>query len=501
VFPRTAARSRKAERHNIMSQPRIGNILILDDEADVRTVVRAALSEDGHNCVECDTAEEGLELLAKNEFDLALVDINLPGESGLDLLTKHTDAGGSTSIVIITGRATMGNAIEATKRGAYDYVTKPFDLDAIRLLAQQVLERQVMQRKLGRLQEQKRSEFKPGEEIVGQSPAMQEIYKVIGRVAASRASALIQGESGVGKELIAHALHAYSDRWQGPFVAVNCSAIPADLLESEMFGHERGAFTGATDRRIGKFEQASGGTLLLDEIADMPLPLQAKLLRVLQEREFSRVGGHELLPADCRIIAATNRDLGTDAQGGRFREDLYFRLKVVEINVPPLRNRREDIPLLVEYFIDRINRNHKFQVSGVSEDALSVLASYGWPGNVRELVNVLIRAAALGPNRVLTANDIPLGESQGRSAFDPNDTLEDIIAVKIRDHLAGFGDANPRDLHATILEMVERPLIEAVLERTTGNQLRAAEILGINRNTLRKKVTDLGIEVRNKTRG
>jgi two-component system nitrogen regulation response regulator GlnG len=483
-----------------MSQPRIGKILILDDEADVRTVIKAALVEDGHDCVECDTAEDGFELLTSNDFDLALVDINLPGESGLELLSRYNDGEGDTAIVIITGRATVANAIEATKRGAYDYVTKPFDLDAIRLLAQQVLDRRAMQRKLGRLRDQTRSEFKPGEEIVGQSAAMQDIYKTIGRVAESKANALIQGESGVGKELIAQALHAYSDRWQGPFVAVNCSAIPADLLESEMFGHERGAFTGATDRRIGKFEQAAGGTLLLDEISDMPLPLQAKLLRVLQEREFSRVGGHELLPAECRIIAATNRDLGADAQTGRFREDLYFRLKVVEINVPPLRERREDIPLLVEYFVDRINRNHKFQVAGVAPDAVSILASHNWPGNVRELENVLIRAAALGPDRVLTSEDIPLGSNVGRTAFDTSSSLEDIVSAKIREHLAGFGNANPRDLHAALLEMVERPLIEAVLERTSGNQLRAAEILGINRNTLRKKITDLQIEVRTKPR-
>jgi two-component system nitrogen regulation response regulator GlnG len=329
---------------------------------------------------------------------------------------------------------------------------------------------------------------------------MQQIYKTIGRVAESNTTALIQGESGVGKELIAQALHAYSDRWQGPFVAVNCSAIPADLLESVMFGHERGAFTGATERRTGKFEQAAGGTLLLDEISDMPLPLQAKLLRVLQEREFTRVGGHQLLPAECRIIAATNRDLGDDARAGRFREDLFFRLKVVEINVPPLRDRREDIPLLVEFFIDRINETHKFDVRGITPDGLSALASHMWPGNVRELENVLVRAAALGPNRVLTAEDIPLGNRDDRSSFDATSSLEDIVSVKVRQHLASFGEATPRDLYGNVLAMVERPLIEAVLQRTGGNQLRAAEILGINRNTLRKKITDLAVDIPPKPR-
>jgi two-component system nitrogen regulation response regulator GlnG len=305
---------------------------------------------------------------------------------------------------------------------------------------------------------------------------------------------LIQGESGTGKELIARALHAYSDRWQGPFVAVNCSAIPGDLLESEMFGHERGAFTGATERHIGKFEQAASGTLFLDEIADMPLPLQSKLLRVLQEREFSRVGGRELLPADCRIVAATNRVMDKEVAGGRFRDDLYFRLKVVVIEVPPLRERREDIPLLVDLFLDRINRQHKFQAKGVTRDALSKLAEHNWPGNVRELENVLIRAAALAPNRLLTADDITVGD-RSREAEPVGGSLDEVVAAKVRAYLRSLGEATPRDLYAKVLEIVERPLIESVLERTAGNQLRAAEILGINRNTLRKKITDLDIRL------
>jgi len=323
---------------------------------------------------------------------------------------------------------------------------------------------------------------------------MQEIYKLIGRVAGSNATALIQGESGTGKELIARALHAYSDRWEGPFVAVNCSAIPGELLESEMFGHERGAFTGATERHFGKFEQATGGTLFLDEIADMPLPLQSKLLRVLQEREFSRVGGRELLPADCRIVAATNRVMDREVAAGRFREDLYFRLKVVVIQVPPLRERREDIPLLVDLFLERINRQHKFEVKGVTAGTLSRLAEHHWPGNVRELENVLIRAAALAPNRLLTADDIVLGEPTRESAV-VDGSLDEVVAAQVRAYLRSLGEATPRDLYAKVLEIVERPLITAVLERTGGNQLRSAEILGINRNTLRKKITDLDIRL------
>jgi len=472
-----------------------GKILVLDDERDVRLIIRSALEEDGHEVVECETAESALDQLAAGRFDAAFVDINLPGMSGFDLLERYAETGGETAVIIVTGRATVANAIESTRRGAYDYVTKPFDLDALRLLAKQIVERQSIQRKLGKMRERVRSEFKPGAEIVGQSAAMQDIYKLIGRVAGSSATVLIQGESGCGKELIARALHAYSDRWQGPFVAVNCSAIPGDLLESEMFGHERGAFTGATERRIGKFEQAAGGTLLLDEIPDMPLPLQAKLLRVLQEREFSRVGGHALIPADCRIIAATNQDLEKATAAGRFREDLYFRLKVVVVNVPPLRNRREDIPLLVDFFIERINRTHKFQVKGVSPDALSLLASHAWPGNVRELENVLVRAAALAPNRLLTADDIPFGATAGDGELLSDAPLDEVVASKVREYLREFGEVAPRNLHARIIQVVEKPLIEAVLERTAGNQLRAAEILGINRNTLRKKITELEIRL------
>jgi two-component system nitrogen regulation response regulator GlnG len=470
-----------------------GRILVVDDEQDVRNVISASLSEDGHEVVTFGDAEQGLQALLDSEFHLAFVDINLPGMSGFDLLDRYAESAGDTAIVIITGRATVANAIEATRRGAYDYVTKPFDLDTLTLLSRQVIERHALQKKLGDLKEKVRSEFQPGVEIVGQSPAMQDIYKRIGRVAGSPATVLILGESGSGKELIAQALHAYSDRWEGPFVAVNCSAIPADLLESEMFGHERGAFTGATDRRIGKFEQAGDGTLFLDEIADMPLPLQAKLLRVLQEREFSRVGGHSLLPAECRIIAATNRNLEKEVADGNFREDLYFRLKVVVLDIPPLRDRREDIPLLVDYFLQRINENHKFQVKGVAPDALSMLASRNWAGNVRELENVLIRAAALAPNRLLTAADFAVDPQGPGASLREDAPLDEAVAVKVREYIKSFGEAVPRDLHTRVLELVERPLIEAVLERTGGNQLRAAEILGINRNTLRKKITDLEI--------
>ena len=479
-----------------MSAVAPGRVLVVDDEDDVRRIISDSLSSAGHSVESAADAESALELLHDEVFDLAFIDINLPGMSGFDLLERYHQGDGDTAIVIITGRTTVANAIEATRRGAYDYVTKPFDLQDLVSLTERVIERQQICRQLGSLRERTRAGFKPGVEIVGNSPAMQELYKLIGRVASSPATVLVEGESGTGKELVAKALHAYSERWQGPFVGVNCSAIPTELLESEMFGHEKGAFTGAGERRIGKFEQANGGTLFLDEVCDMPAELQAKLLRILQEKEFSRVGGSETLKADCRVLAATNKNMEEEVATGRFREDLYFRLKVLIITIPPLRDRPEDIPSLVDFFIEKINATHKFRVNGVSPDALSRLLAHSWPGNVRELENSLLRAAALAPRRLLTADDISLeGDARTHGPTD-NRPLEEVMSVKVREYLRGLGDNIPiHDLHERLLSVVERPLIEAVLERAEGNQLKAAAMLGINRNTLRKKITELAIEI------
>jgi two-component system, NtrC family, nitrogen regulation response regulator GlnG len=470
---------------------RKGTALVVDDEADVRRVIGDALAEAGCRVLTAGDAESALEILDQGGVDVAFVDINLGRASGFDILDSVRRRGANTDVVVITGKASVANAIEATRRGAYDYVTKPFDIDHLIALTQRILDSRAAVRSVP---ETKPSSEAPAKaEIVGQSPAMQEVYKIIGRMAASPTTVLIQGESGTGKEVVARAIHAYSTRADGPFIAVNCSAIPADLLESEMFGHERGAFTGATERRIGKFEQAKGGTLFLDEISDMPLALQAKLLRVLQEREFSRVGGHELLPAECRVLAATNKGLEAEVEAGRFREDLYFRLKVVVIDLPPLRERRADIPDLVRHFLDRINARERFKVKGVSPEAMSLLVEQHWKGNVRELENVLLRAAALAPDRVLGPADLPLRPRGTVPVMDMAVPLSDILGAKIREMLASFGSAEPRDLHARVLAMVEKPLFEAVLESTGGNQLKAADILGINRNTLRKKITDYGI--------
>jgi two-component system nitrogen regulation response regulator GlnG len=472
---------------------RKGTVLVVDDEDDIRRVIGDALGDAGCRVLGAADAESALATLDQGGIDVAFIDINLGRESGFDILDSVRQRGIATDVVVITGKASVANAIEATRRGAYDYVTKPFDLDRLVALTQRILDSRAALQAMPAAKPN--AEPPPKAEIVGQSAAMQEVYKIIGRMAASPTTVLIQGESGTGKEVVARAIHAYSTRAAGPFVAVNCSAIPADLLESEMFGHERGAFTGATERRIGKFEQARGGSLFLDEISDMPLALQAKLLRVLQEREFSRVGGHELLPADCRVITATNRGLEAEVDSGRFREDLYFRLKVVVIDLPPLRERRQDIPDLVHHFLERINARERFKVKGVSPEAMSLLVEQHWKGNVRELENVLLRAAALAPDRVLGPADLPLRQPATAPTMDLAVPLTDILGAKIRELLASFGAAEPRDLHARVLAMVEKPLFEAVLESTGGNQLRAADILGINRNTLRKKITDYGISL------
>src|SRR5215813_1803611 len=366
-----------------------GTILVADDEESIRWVLERACAQHGHTVVTVPSGSEALQALRGRSFDLALVDIRMPDLSGLDVLSRARQEGIDTLFIVMTAQNTMANAIEATKRGAYDYLTKPFDLEQVAALIARAMELRRLTRDLERL----RGELQQRHELViGRTPAMQEVYKVIGRVAPTDATVLIQGETGTGKELVAKAIHYHSAR-PGPFVALNCSAIPNELLESELFGYERGAFTGAVERRIGKFEAAAGGTLFLDEIADMPLALQAKLLRVLQEREFTRVGGRDAIRADVRIIAASNQDVEAAVRGGRFREDLFFRLNVVRIQVPPLRERRGDIPELIEFFVDKVNRDLGTAFVGVSDDAHELLARHGWPGNVRELENAILRAA------------------------------------------------------------------------------------------------------------
>ncbi|MFN8545599.1 MAG: sigma-54 dependent transcriptional regulator [Candidatus Binatia bacterium] len=465
------------------------NILLADDEDSIRWVLERACTQRGHHVEAVATGTAALEALTARAFDVALVDIRMPELSGLDVLSRARDAGVDTLFIIMTAQGTMANAIEATKRGAYDYLTKPFDLDQVAVLIDRALELRRLTRDLERL----RGALADRPEIVvGRTPAMQEVYKVIGRAAPTDATVLIEGETGTGKELVARTIHEHSGR-RGPFVALNCSAIPNELLESELFGYERGAFTGAVERRIGKFEAAAGGTLFLDEIADMPLGLQAKLLRVLQERELTRVGGREPIRTDVRIVAATNQELEGAVRAGRFREDLFFRLNVVRIRMPPLRDRRGDIPELIDFFVDKINRELGMQIVGVTNDVRESLVHHAWPGNVRELENALRRAAVLAKGRTLVSEDVALAGHAPRPATDDR-SLEAAVRERLAHLLATDATADGA-LYERVIQAVERPLLVDVLERSAGNQLKAAQTLGINRNTLRKKITDLGLPI------
>jgi two-component system nitrogen regulation response regulator GlnG len=475
-----------------MSESRI---LIAEDEESIRFVLTRALEGRGYRVRAFVDGLPALAALRAGGYDLAIVDIRLPDVSGLDLLSHARDESLDVPFLVMTAESTMQNAIEAMKRGAFDYLTKPFDIEEVQLLVERALGLRRLSLMVENLKDEMRPQYTPGSGLVGKSPAMQEIYKTIGRVAASDATVLLQGESGTGKELIARALHFHSGRG-GPFIAINCSAIPRELLESELFGHERGAFTGATERMLGKFELADKGTLFLDEISELPIDLQAKLLRVLQEHEFMRVGGREPIRSDARIISATNRDLADLVRKGRFREDLFFRLNVVPIVVPPLRARRGDIPDLIRYFIQKINREMKVQVSGLAADAEALLLEHPWPGNVRELENALIRGCVLAGSRTLTTADFHFAGREPVVSSTDGAGLDDLIRRKLRDLLHQEGDVLTADLHALALSWVERPLLEFVLEKTGGNQLRAADILGINRNTLRKKITALGIPLK-----
>jgi len=480
-----------------MENERQARILIADDERSIRWVLKEALCADEHQVEEATTGAEALARLTSGMVDLALLDIRMPEMNGLDVVTQAQEQGCSTTLIVMTAQTTMTNAVEAMKRGAYDYLTKPFDLDVVRMLVRRALEARQLASRVDTLRGELRKRYEVGVEIVGRSPSMQTIYKLLGRVAKSDATVLIQGESGTGKELIAKAVHYHSSRWEGPFVAINCSAIPRDLLESELFGYERGAFTGAAERRSGKFEQAAGGTLFLDEIGDMPLELQSKLLRVLQEREFQRVGGHETLHVDMRVVAATNQELSEAVREGRFREDLFFRLNVVPIDVPPLRERVSDIPELVQYFIEKINRDLGTDKSGIAPTAEAALLEYPWPGNVRELENALIRAAVVAPERMLMKSDFALANARPAPSAR-GESLAETVRARTRERFEALGERDPVDLYANLLEEFERPLLEVTLERTGGNQVRAAQILGINRNTLRKKLATLGLSARPK---
>jgi len=481
-------------------------ILVADDDRGIRTVIAEALGRQGYDVRAAGDAGTLWQWIKAGDGDLVITDVLMPDGNGLDLVPQIARLRPNLRVIAMSAQSTLGTALRAAESGVFEYLPKPFDLEALTRLVDRALQRPSLASGAEHVEDGE------GMPLIGRSAAMQEIYRLVARLVQSDLSVLITGESGTGKELVAHALHQFGRRRRKPFVAINMAAIPRDLIESELFGHERGAFTGATQRSTGRFEQADGGTLFLDEIGDMPPEAQTRLLRVLQEGEFTTVGGRTPIHVDVRIVAATHRDLQQLIRQGRFREDLFYRLNVVPISMPPLRDRREDIPDLVRHFLIQAEADG-IPAKRFEPAALERLKSYDWPGNVRELENLVRRLAALYREEVVglrlvdrelagrpspdrRAGDGSLdGEISGRDTAK-RESLTSAAERHIRSYFAAHDGRLPaRGLHSRIMREVERPLIEVALEATHGNQLRAAELLGLNRNTLRKKIKELAISV------
>ncbi len=478
-----------------------GHILLADDDAAIRTVLNQALSRAGYEVRSTSNAATLWRWVAQGEGDIVITDVMMPDENAFDLLPRIKKLRPDLPIIVMSAQNTFMTAIKASERGAYEYLPKPFDLKELVAVVGRALTRP----------RTAVSSVNPAENedipLVGRSHAMQEIYRALARLMPTDLTVMITGESGTGKELVAKALHDYGKRRQGPFVAVNMAAIPRELIESELFGHEKGAFTGATARSTGRFEQAEGGTLFLDEIGDMPMEAQTRLLRVLQQGEYTTVGGRVPIKTNVRIVAATNKDLRVLIQQGLFREDLYFRLNVVPLRLPPLRERVEDIPDLARHFFSLVEKEGLSRKQ-LDAEAMDRLKRYRWPGNVRELENLVRRLAALYPQDTITGAIIdaeldsqpllppqPAGKA-ATQAQQNSEGLSDAVERHLAEYFSGFRDSlPPPGLYHRILREIEGPLIGAALAATRGNQIRAAELLGVNRNTLRKKVRDLELMV------
>jgi two-component system nitrogen regulation response regulator GlnG len=474
-----------------------GSILVADDDAAIRTVLNQALSRAGYEVRLTGTAATLWRWVSQGEGDLVITDVVMPDENAFDLVPRIRKARPDLPVIIMSAQNTFMTAIRASERGAYEYLPKPFDLKE--LIA--IVGRALAEPKQKRASAPAKPEEMENIPLVGRSPAMQEIYRVLARLMQTDLTVMISGESGTGKELVARALHDYGKRRSGAFVAVNMAAIPRDLIESELFGHEKGAFTGANTRSSGRFEQAEGGTLFLDEIGDMPMEAQTRLLRVLQQGEYTTVGGRTPIKSDVRIVAATNKDLRQLIQQGLFREDLFFRLNVVPLRLPPLRERTEDIPDLIRHFFAVVAREGLPQKQ-IDPAGMDRLKQYRWSGNVRELENLARRLAALYPQETIGAAVIENELSQPVMPASSEDarSADDGLAASVERHLAryfaGFQDEMPpAGLYHRILREIEYPLLSAALAATRGNQIRAADLLGLNRNTLRKKIRDLDIQV------
>ena len=477
-------------------------VLVADDDRSIRTVLTQALGRSGYQVRSTGNAATLWRWVEEGEGDLVITDVVMPDENGLDLIPRIKRIRPDLRVVVMSAQSTLMTAVKAAQRGAFEYLPKPFDLQELLSVVGRALA-QPVEASAAPIEPRDAEERLP---LIGRSPAMQEIYRTIARLTTADLTVMINGESGTGKELVARALHDYGKRRAGPFVAINMAAIPRELIESELFGHERGAFTGATNRSQGRFEQANGGTLFLDEIGDMPPEAQTRLLRVLQEGEFTSVGGRQPIKANVRIVAATHRDLRNAIRQGLFREDLFYRLNVVPIRLPPLRERVEDIALLARHFLDRA-REDGLPNKTLDQGAIDRLRQHSWPGNVRELENLMRRLAALCPEETITADVVamelvdaapPVEMQTAASTQSPAgpETLARSVERHIKEFFVTHNDGvGVTDLYDKILAEVERPLIRLTLGVTRGNQIKAAAMLGLNRNTLRKKIRDLEIPV------
>jgi two-component system nitrogen regulation response regulator GlnG len=473
-------------------------VLIADDDRSIRTVLTQALGRSGYQVRSTSNAATLWRWVEDGEGDLVITDVIMPDENGLDLIPRIKRLRPDLRVVVMSAQSTLMTAVKAAQRGAFEYLPKPFDLQELLAVVGRAL---TITPPAG---PQPPPEPKDADErlpLIGRSAAMQEIYRTIARLVTADLTVMVNGESGTGKELVARALHDYGKRRAGPFVAINMAAIPRELIESELFGHERGAFTGATNRNLGRFEQAAGGTLFLDEIGDMPPEAQTRLLRVLQEGEFTTVGGRQPIRANVRIVAATHRDLRASIRQGLFREDLFYRLNVVPIRLPPLRERAEDVPLLARHFLEKA-RESGLPAKVLDQGAVEAMKAHRWPGNVRELENVIRRLAALYPQETITAEVIQneLAEASSPAEVEAAHAGPEPLARAVERHITQFLNAHrdglaPSDIYDRVLAEVERPLIQMTLAATRGNQIKAAAMLGLNRNTLRKKIRDLEIPV------
>jgi two-component system nitrogen regulation response regulator GlnG len=474
-------------------------VLIADDDRSIRTVLTQALGRSGYQVRATASAATLWRWVEDGEGDVVITDVIMPDENGLDLIPRIRRIRPELPVIVMSAQSTLTTAVQATQRGAFDYLPKPFDLGDLLAVVDRALKQPVA---LSGQPDAPKPAPDDNLPLIGRSPAMQEIYRIIARLTTTDLTVMINGESGAGKELVARALHDYGRRRSGPFVAINMAAIPRELIESELFGHERGAFTGATNRHVGRFEQANGGTLFLDEIGDMPPEAQTRLLRVLQEGEFTTVGGRQPIRANARIVAATHRDLRALIRTGQFREDLFYRLNVVPIRLPPLRERPDDIPVLAQHFLNKA-QSEGLPAKTLDQGAMAMLSAYRWPGNVRELENLIRRLAALVPQPIITEailaqelSDYVAVEEPTQPMGDEPDTLAAVVERHVSRLLATIRESGEEGvLYERALAELERPLIRMTLAETRGNQIRAAALLGLNRNTLRKKIREHGIGV------